>query len=508
MKKLSIFLHFILLLSFAVLPVHSQEEDKDLPPKDEEESLMTVTPASSAESFIPQTMQTEPLPAPREEIKYLWPEENSEKSNYRLIAPPSSNSSWEEPQPTEPLTWGQVGSGVTGTIEYTGGMVTGGLNKLLWAPYTLARGLWHANLPEVGNTVLDMVSGSPRGRQVWGDVYNGIKNSPTGIKNDFKAHVELAKHSPFLAGEQHGEIIETAAEFVFAPVALERLPIALKGLGADLSQTARTLTKTRGTDTARLPAVRPMHTSPQPASPQLRFTPLRQRRSTQTISWDDLVEEQMGFLEEEMAARIVEDVNTATTRPHYTPQAMYDASRGRGSVRWPVKIMQKDPTPTQTGATRNGRLPRCAEDGGIPANSIDTTYEHVTDISVKLKRYPPITRVIYDDPEGLGRTSGFVIGNERGIYSSIEDALHQRNVIAERGNIIRGFNLEYPFKVGDQVAYTMPNGTLAYQRIIEKINGSQLKLEDGKILELDSVVGVVDEWTNPFLIKEHFSNSF
>src|SRR3989338_2523836 len=162
MKKLSILLNFILLLSVVALPLHSQEEVKI---EDKEENLEAVAGDSSSESFLPQTTQTEPLPAPREEIKYLWPEESGEKSNYRLIAPPSSDSSWEEPQPTEPLTWGQVGSGVKGTIEYTGGMVTGGLHKLFWAPYTLAHGLWHANLPEVGNTALDMVSGSPRGRQ-------------------------------------------------------------------------------------------------------------------------------------------------------------------------------------------------------------------------------------------------------------------------------------------------------------------------------------------------------
>ena len=83
------------------------------------------------------------------------------------------------------------------------------------------------------------------------------------------------------------------------------------------------------------------------------------------------------------------------------------------------------------------------------------------------------------------------MGNRPGIYNSIEDAVNGTNGVAEAGNIIRGSNLQESLQVGARVAYTKSDGTLAYQLVIERINGSQIKLGDGNILQLIDVVGVV-----------------
>ena len=668
MKKLSIILNFIFLLSFGAFSAYAEDKKSHFKNEasvgesvvvnsqnKEDEELLGVA-SGSAKSFIPQTTTIEP---PSSEIEYLWPdEETNEKPTYRLMTPdsPSWDPSWSE-HSAEPLTWSDVGRNINNHVEYYGGILTGGIHKFVWMPYHLGESIWNGALPRLGQTGLDVISGTPRGQEVLSNLYTQARNAPHTIQNALVENQRLRQTSPFLAGEQVGEWTETMLEVVALPPALKALSAeknTLRGISfADdfANQLARVpeehISHSRGIE-----PIRPKPVLPNNSTSSRRFVktnraekvvaqsaddielnldaPLTRVQRTHNISSTKRAHDFLQKLEQEIRY----DINRKTpmsfssengqvlrikinndvfvfTDSAVSPIDDFLVSHGISAMGDPLVFAGKEitiftengtvtgrvsshlfatPMTTRTGETiwrgtlttpegevhvfiAHGRVyvepkipleelalqdlaltdnatnvpgmldnhvqrvneleliddvgyggtarisypdthnvwPRptrttgtstetsCPLEITVRNESLDVTTQQVATVAQELSKnaatktrpQPFVARVVYDHPEGLGSTTGFVTGNRSGIYNSIEDALNGTNRVAEAGNIIRGENLQESFQVGERVAYTKSDGTLAYQRVMERINGSQLKLEDGKIIQLIDVVGVV-----------------
>ena len=333
MKKLNIILNFVFLLSFVAFSAYAEDKKSHFKNEasvgenivensqsEEDEELLGVASGSS-ETFIPQTTTIEPAP----QVEYLWPnEETSEKPTYRLITPPSWDPSWSERQ-AEPLTWSDVGRNINNHVEYYGGILTGSIHKFVWMPYHIGESVWNGALPRLGQTGLDVVSGTPHGQEVLSNLYTQAKNAPHTIQNAIVENQRLRHTSPFLAGEQVGGWTETIVEVVALPPALKALSAeknALRGIsfGDDF---ARQLARIPEEHISRSRGIEPIR-----PKPVLSNKPTSSKRFVKTNRTEKVVEQTAAPL---IAAQRTHNISSAKRAQDFLQklerEIRYDISR-------------------------------------------------------------------------------------------------------------------------------------------------------------------------------------